>query len=51
MKFKEKRGKVLGKEELLRSHPDLTHVMRAKLINWLFEVKRTEIEQLQQKLV
>ena len=38
MKFREKRGKVLSKEGILKNHPDLTHVMRAKLINWLFEV-------------
>jgi hypothetical protein len=40
MKFREQRGKISGKEALLKNHPDLTHLMRAKLINWIFEVIR-----------
>ena len=37
--MKEQRGRViLSKEALLKNHPDLTYLMRAKLINWIFEV-------------
>ena len=29
----------LSKNLLLKNHPDLSFTMRAKLINWLFEVQ------------
>lgn len=38
MKMRERREIVFKRGEVLRNHVDLSYVMRAKLINWLFEV-------------